>query len=323
MMKHAVALCLFSSTLALLAPSAMAGPHAKKAKRARVVKLSRDKPTGVVIVAEPAKAEGSTAAPKRARASYWMASDPHVPLAVVDGRQIRGVGKRGKDCGNANRWASPKSRWRAVDEWGQITGTFVVARSETFDLTQCREVTFAPSGKVRAGLRLFVSDDSGYRPRESAAFTPSGVEKKRFERFLNAVESAFVDHKPRGKYVPWGHRTMFFEVSMPRDPDWEGRVDGAGKAVVRPRRWAVSGGPVLTVSYLGHKGQWHAAKVLPPLGLTDSYKPVAVFDMNGDGIPEIVYQSGDGATFADAVMALDPKALTWSEAAESPGGAAL
>lgn len=323
MMKHAVALCLFSSTLTLLAPSAMAGPR-HKGKRAKVVKLSHDKPSGVVIVAEPARAEGSSPAPRRARSSFWMAADPHVPLAIVDGKQIRSVGKRGKDCGQAHRWASPRSRWRAVDAWGRITGSFVVAASETFDLTSCREVSFAAAqGKQKPGSGLFVSEDSGYKPGDSAAFTPSAPEKKKFERFLNAVESAFVDHKPRGKYVPWGQRTMFFEVTMPRDPQWEGRVDGAGKPVLRPRRWAVSGGPVLTVSYLGHKGQWHAARVLPPLGLADSYKPVAVFDMNGDGIPEIVYQSGDGAAFADAVMSLDPRALKWEEAAESPGGGAL
>ena len=60
-----------------------------------------------------------------------------------------------------------------------------------------------------------------------------------------------------------------------------------------------------------------------PLGLADSYTPVAVFDMNGDGIPEIVIRASDGPTYADRVLALDPATMTWAEAAESPGGAAL
>lgn len=324
MMKHAVALCLFTSTLALLAPPADAAPRVV-AKRHKPAKLSQDKPVAPVIVAEPAKAEGSSSTQRPAKPSYWMAADPHVPLAVVDGKQIRGVGKRGKDCGAANRWARPKSRWHAVDAWGRMMGTVEVKGSETFDLTTCREVAFTALAKHgdKLGSGLFVSDDSGYKPSPSAAFVASGMEKKRFERFLNAVEGAFVDHKPLGKYVPWGQRTMFFEVQMPKDPAWEGRVDGAGKPVERPRRWAVSGGPVLTIAYLGEHGNWHASRVLSPLGLADSYKPIAVFDMNGDGVPEIVYRAGDGASFADVVMSLDTTQLRWEEAAESPGGAAL
>jgi hypothetical protein len=149
------------------------------------------------------------------------------------------------------------------------------------------------------------------------------MEKKRFEVFLNNVEGAFIDHKPLGKYLPWGKRTMFFEVSLPKDPSWVGRVDGAGKPVERPRRWAVSGGAALTVAYQGQHGQWRAALVKPPLGLADSYVPVAVFDMNGDGIPEIVYRTSDGPTFADAVMSLDPRTMRWGDVAESPGGGAL
>ena len=61
----------------------------------------------------------------------------------------------------------------------------------------------------------------------------------------------------------------------------------------------------------------------PPLGLTDSYLPVAVFDLNGDGIPEIVYQSNDGPSNADSVMTLSPETMTWTDAVESPGGATL
>jgi hypothetical protein len=315
-MKHAIALSLFTSTLALLAPAHAKGPHRKAPKAEHAA------PVATLLVAEPGKAEGSSTSPRPAKPSYWLAADPHVPLAVVDGKHIQGVGKRGKDCGAANRWAKPKSRWHAVDAWGRITGTFAVKGAEAFDVTACREVAFETiTGKPGAGL--FVSDDSGYKPIESAAFTPSAVERKRFEGFLNQIEGTWVDHKPLGKAVPWGQRTMFFEASLPRDPAWEGRVDGAGKPVERPKRWAVSGGPVLTVAYLGQHGQWHASRVLPPIGLADSYLPVAVFDMNGDGIPEIVYRTSDGPTFADAVLALDPHAMKWDEAAESPGGAAL
>jgi hypothetical protein len=319
MYKHAVALSLFTSTLALLSPDALA-QHKKHDGAPKLDHVVR--PAAALIVAEPGKPDASTPAPKPAKASYWLAADPHVPLAVVDNRQIQGVGKKGKDCGSASRWAKPKSQWRAVEADGSLAGLFEVKGAELFDVTQCREVAF---GKVsgEAGSGLFVSADSGYKPEKSVMIKPSPAEKKKFERFLNAVEATWVDHKPLGKYVPWGQRTMFFEVSLPKDARWEGRVDGAGKPIERPKRWAVSGGPVLTIAYLGQHGTWHAATIKQPLGLADSYVPVAVFDMNGDGVPEIVYRSNDGASFADAVMTLDPATMRWDDAAESVGSSLL
>lgn len=305
-MKHAVALSMFASSLALLAGTASADPHHGK-HHVKPPRAEHARPAGVVIATEPAQAETS-ATPRPAKPSFWLASDPHVPLATVEGRQIRSVGKRGTSCGAAHRWARPKSRWHAVDAWGKITGHVEVKVAELYDVTQCREVAFTNlSGKP--GVGLFVSDDSSYRPGDSAAFTPSVLEKKRFERFLGGVETAFVD-RVSGKPVPLAKRTMFFEISPPR-------------GVEAPHRWAVSGGPILTVAYLGRSGRWHASRVLPPLGLADSYKPVAVFDMNGDGIPEIVYSSNDGPSFNDAVMSLDLDTARWNDAAESPGGATL
>lgn len=312
-MKHALALSLFTSLLALGAP-AFAKPHSHAKKPSA---LSSAKPTAALeLPAPPPEVQ------KRPHASFWLAADPHVPLAVVEGKAIRSVGKRGKECGASARWATPHSLWHAVDAWGQTAGFFELASSETFDLTACSEVSFTSrAGKPGAGL--FVSQDSGYTPGESARYTPSAPEKKRFERFLGAMESTWVNQKPLGKAVPWAKRTMFFQFAPPKDPSFEGRVDGAGNPLSRPRHWVVVGGPILTVAYLGEKGHWKAATVKAPLGLADSYTPVAVFDMNGDGIPEIVVRSSDGPTYADRVLALDPATMSWEEAAESPGGAAL
>src|SRR5262249_41009577 len=247
---------LLTSILVLGAPEA----HAKT-KRSRKPTLSASKP---VAAALEALAAPPPEVMKKPVSSFWMAQEPHVPLATVDGKAIHSVGKRGKDCGASNRWAKQKSRWHAVDQWGQITGLYEVKGSEILDVTTCREVSFAQrSGKSGAGL--FVSEDSGYTPGESAAYAPSVAEKKRFERFLGQMESEWVNSKPLGKSVAWGKRTMFF--NMPASKDAEVRVDGAGKPVERPRHWAVSGGPILTVAYLGQNGRWKAANVKAPLGL--------------------------------------------------------
>jgi hypothetical protein len=307
-MKDALCFSMFASVLALGAPSAYAKPHAhKKPSTLSAPKAALD------LELPPDEVK------KRPRASYWLAADPHVPLAVVEGKAIRSVGQRGKECGSTGRWATPHSRWHAVDAWGQTTGLFELTGSETFDVTACHEVSFATrSGKPGAGL--FVSDDSGYTPGETASYTPSALEKKRFEHFLGVMETSWVNQKPLGKAVPWGKRTMFFQLTP---PGFEGRVDGDGKPLERPRHWVVAGGPILVVGYLGENGHWKAASVNAPLGLADSYQPVAVFDMNGDGIPEIVVRASDGPSYADSVIALNPDTMTWEAAAESPGGAAL
>jgi hypothetical protein len=302
--------------LAIAAAILVAGASDAHAKPRKKRTLSAAKADAALQIPEKA-GEASQGKP-----SFWMAADPHVPLAVVNGVAIRSVGKRGAECGSGERWAKPASHWRSVDAWGQIAGVYEVDSSETFDVTGCREVSLANvSGKP--GVGLFVSADSGYAPGASASYAASPAEKKRFEHFLGAMEQSWVNQKPLGKAVPWGKRTLFFQLTPPKNAAVEGRVDGAGHPLVRPTRWAVAGGPMLVVAYEGEKGHWKAASVNAPLGLADSYTPIAVFDMNGDGIPEIVVRANDGPSFADRVLALNPKTMTWEEAAESPGGALL
>jgi hypothetical protein len=261
--------------------------------------------------ADPAPAPAHAPAKSHAKRSFWLAAEPHVPLAVVENGAIRSVGNRGKSCGAASRWAKPGAVWRAVDAWGQVAGEFEVAGSELYDVTHCHEVYFTPrSGKEGAGL--FVSDDSPWKPAPSVRWSPADAELKQLEHMTRAIEEAFVDGKPFGKEEGFAERARFFEIPAPKDPDDK-----------RATRWVVLGGPVLVVAYQGDHQQWKVSKVLTPLGLADSYPPVAVFDMNGDGLPEIVYHESDGPSFADNVLKFDPQDQSWTDVAESPGGATL
>ena len=133
------------------------------------------------------------------------------------------------------------------------------------------------------------------------------------------MESTWLNGRPFGKPVPAGKRTMFFQFMSPKHVSLPTAVDAHGNPVEAPRHWAVAGGPILVVAYYGANGQWKVATVKRALGVTDSYTPKAVFDMNGDGIPEIVVQSSDGPNFADNVLRFNPEAFSWEEAAESPG----
>lgn len=254
-----------------------------------------------------ARDEEAPAAKKHVKPSFWLAAAPHVPLARVDGEAIHPVGERGKTCGDESRWAAPLSHWKAVDSWGQVTGVFRVAGSDLYDVTQCHEVFFEGQKGEGPGV-LFVSEDSGWKPSKSAMWKPSVAEKKHFERFVGGVEQTFIDRKPQGLAGPLARRTLYFDVPA---------------ASGRPQHWAISGGPILVVAYLGEHGHWKASTVRPPLGLAKSYKPVSVLDMNGDGTPELVYHSDDGPSYADAVLSLNPGSMAWEDTAESPGGATL
>jgi hypothetical protein len=243
-------------------------------------------------------------------------------LAVVDGSLIHSVHRRGKECGDAHRWAHPKSAWKAVDAWGQLTGTGELVHSEVYDVTNCREAELKiATGKP--GVGLYVSEDSAYHPGPSAMHVPSFSEKRHFEHFLGLVDSAWLNGRPSGKTVPSAKRSMFFQFTPPKQAVLPNAVDAAGKAVEVPRHWAVAGGPTLVVAYLGANGHWKVATVKRALGVADSYTPKAIFDMNGDGVPEIVYQSSDGSNFADNVLQFNPQGFAWEDVAESPGGAAL
>src|SRR5277367_2369432 len=117
-MKDALCFSMFASILALGAPSAYAKPHAhKKPSTLSAPKAALD------LELPPDEVR------KRPRSSYWLAADPHVPLAVVEGKAIRSVGQRGKECGSTGRWATPHSRWHAVDAWGQTSGLFELTGS--------------------------------------------------------------------------------------------------------------------------------------------------------------------------------------------------
>ncbi len=258
--------------------------------------------------------------------SYWMAKEPHVPLAVVDGPTFKAVGKGRKACGAHAVWAKPKSEWHAVDAFGQVTGTFLVKGSERYDVTGCEEVQFEKKSG-RDGVGLFVSAGSAYKPPSSVAWAPSVAEQKRFGNFASVVQRLWVDKtgvhdkavkKAKADPAEMAKHALFF--SLP--PDKSGADSRLGHAD-RPTRWAVSGGPVLIIAYLGAEGAWKVADVRANVGVDYSYKPIAVMDMNGDGVPEIVIHESEGPSFHDAIISLDPTKMVWEDKVQSRGGATL
>ncbi|MEZ4294536.1 MAG: hypothetical protein R3B70_06140 [Polyangiaceae bacterium] len=264
----------------------------------------------LLVLAVPAGAGSKNKASKGSGgATRFLASG--VPLTEVRDGRLQAVGSAKLPCGARSRWAKVSSKWSALDAWGRVTGTLTISGSARYDATGCRRVSFS-EGTGQDGLGVFVAEGSGYVAGTSAEWKAGEASRKRFERLYSAQESAWVE----GKLSPVaGRRTMYFSL-----PAQEASVEGA-PTVRRPERWAVSGGRVLVVGYEGAGGAWKVGHVLPPNGKANAYEPLAVMDMNGDGLPEIVVHEEAGGVFSDRVLSFDAGTMRWESAVVSPGGA--
>jgi hypothetical protein len=278
--------------------------------------------TAIAALAFVCAASGAHAGPRRGHASghasghtsgapssFFLAGNPHVPLAVVTGHAITTAvssDERGKTCGRRARWATVGSRWRAVDVWGKVLGTYAVDGRDHYDVTGCFELSFA-SAPPRDGSLLFVSEDSAWREPPSAEWAPRAEERAAFATVLARVEGGQSQGALPTSLTEVGPDTRFFDVVS------------AGKTV----HMAVGGrcGGFLVGSFAA--GAWTIVKE-ERAGTRSQrvcHRPLAVFDMTGDGVPEIVLRSieGDGEWWGDSIIqrAADGR---WREVAASPGG---
>jgi hypothetical protein len=264
--------------------------------------------------------EDRTAGPAFFLASSTEPDGGHVPLAVVRNGQVgdavprpaKWPAVRPRDCGPRSRWAVVGSRWQALDEWGQIIGTAAVRERPVYDVTRCAELvlSLSPAGKID-GHTLFVSEDSAWRPSPAPVFSPSAAARQSFR----AIVEATVDDRRAGRAAlhpqcaAIKERVQFFAAS-----GGEGYAVGTsniGYVVARleGERWT----PVTT----------RVENYRPHAGAVTCYRPVAIFDMNQDGVPEVVLrQSAAGEAWGDLVLGRDP-AGRWGVVAISPGTAAI
>jgi hypothetical protein len=273
------------------------------------------------------------------RETRWYGAEPHVPLArvAVDAGE-RWLSPSGgislgiesaphRACG---AWAHVGTAWAAVDRWGQIVRPSRLTERNYYDSTRCHEVGFDADARVPPGQsyndwrpgRVVLYARGGFHPRASLRWSPSAAERADHERFVVSLTSMFLANP--GEHVrsanggnrgaaplPFADRTLFFHFTDPQSH--------------AERRLAVSGGSLLVVAERTAEGRWFVVHVDHRLSRTATnpmpYLPVAVFDMNDDGRPEIVYHDREsgGEFFGDAVLSLDPMD-EWHEAARSVGG---
>ena len=236
--------------------------------------------------------------------SYFLAGDPHVPLAVVSGRRIDDRTITDRRCGSRARWKRLGSRWKALDAWGQPIGVYTAKAKDDYDVTGCAELSFSPA-LANDLTHVLVSQDSAWRPSASVAWSAPPAQRAS----LAALAKTSIDDSHVAKSLEYPQcasipeRTRFFHV--PGRGDWAVATSNNGWLVARsdPRGWTVrSEDHSRTTSYS-----------------TGCFRPVAIFDMNGDGVPEIVmrYSGGDG--WNDFVLALGQDDR-WHVVASSNGG---
>lgn len=235
-----------------------------------------------------------------------IGSEPSTPFAVVRKGVVRSAGEA---C--CAQWARKDARFATVDAYGQIVGEAEIKGGEGYDVSQCYELSFTTKkGKPGVGLYL----DGGYKPPKSAAWTPSAAESTALAKLVASLESAMV---PKAAYecgsvkaLPLAERALHFSSKEP------------GKA---PVRWAVVGGALLVVARLQDDGRWVARTVLATESDTcrpRAYRPRAVFDVTGDGRPEIFVHEDFGDAFGDVALGLDPSGTEgrWIEVATAVYG---
>lgn len=290
-------------------PASLMTPESESAARAEKASVRAEKAAAHVEDTAPAS-EARSAKAAAPGLSRFLASG--VPLAEVRKGRLAPVGSAKRPCGAKESWAKTRSRWHALDAWGRIAGTLVIGGSERYEGTGCHQVWFA-EGAGHDGRGVLVAEGSGYTAGPSAEWKADAEQKRRFDRLYAAQEGAWVDGRA-GK-PSHERRTLFFEL-----PAQEADAEDA-PTQRRPARWAVSGGRVLLVGYVGATGAWKVGHVLPPNGKANAYEPLAVLDMNGDGLPEIVVHEEAGGVFTDRVLSFDPASMRWETAVDGPGGA--
>lgn len=258
-------------------------------------------------VRKPPSSRAREAAKEVAPSSFFLAANPHVPLAVVREGQLRSavnVSEHGKTCGSKKRWGAVGSTWHALDAWGRFAGTATIELVDHYDVTKCDEVIFAPKFHQHTNAMLFVSTDSTYKPAHSFEWAAPGSASWKLQALVGTVTGKRKQLPYVCSEVPKPVRTFHFSV------------DGV------EHRLGVGGGDAGYVIASYDAGAWTAERTeRAKANELACYRPVAVLDMNGDGRPEIVMRvvEGEGEFWGDMVLSRDA-AGHWITVAMSPGG---
>jgi hypothetical protein len=229
-------------------------------------------------------------------AHRWLGHAPITPMATVTKKGT--IRSAGQHC--CAPWATKGTRFVAVDAYGQPSGTVAIEGGEGYDVTQCYELSLKTvKGSVGAGI--YVDEASGWKPPKSLEWKPSDKERASLAKLVSDLERAFVPSEKGYKCsaadkvgLPIAQRSLFFA--------WKPKY-GDGSTV----KQVVVGGNILVVATLFEdEGRWvvrHLDSAYANDCLPKAYRPLAAFDMNGDGVPEIVFHEDFADSWSDEIIA--------------------
>ncbi|HEY5957397.1 MAG TPA: hypothetical protein VIV60_12615 [Polyangiaceae bacterium] len=252
-----------------------------------------------------------------ADAVRWIGAAPSTPLAIV--RQHKVV-SAGVSC--CAKWRNRAGAWKEVDRYGTVVGEAELRAHERYDVTGCWEFEFArkPLKVDNPGEGANLWFQGTWTPPARVGFTPTPAECKALSASLSKLE-ALVVPTPSAPCTTEPTKlserpTIFFKIAY---------FLGSEQPTLLP--FAVTGGPVLTLARLQKNGVWVMSNIVTT-GASDRcgrdvYQPRAVFDMNGDGRPELVIHRDFGDSSDDIVLSLHPTLVDgeWTTVATGVHGA--
>src|SRR5262249_20292472 len=127
-----------------------------------------------------------------------------------------------------------------------------------------------------------------WRSQPSPEWTPDSNERASFDAFMAAASPLLL---PYAGFARQG--TRFFRTPPQSQPSM---------------RWAVIGGCGLMIARFT-SARWTVAYLensrCQESGADDAYSPLAVVDIDGDGLPEVIYHYGADATYGESLLRFD------------------
>lgn len=286
---------------------------------------------GAAAGAQSRAHEARRRTPPAPTSTRWIGASPRVPLAEV--RVNDPDPQRFDFPENACRaWAVVNSTWNAIDKWGQLVGPAHLISRDYYEVSDCYENTFDLDSPLPPQESLsdwhsqhaVLYAQGAFTPSPSVEWTPTAQVRAEHARFLESLDRLILDTsaepnthgQPIAQPVPV--ETMFFRFTERPMPDNE--------RPVAVREFAASGGRSFVIAERVASGAWRIAHLniaaaVSRIHVVDAYRPVAVFDMNADGYPEVVlhFRESSGEWFGDFIVSMNARA-SWLHVGGGVGG---
>jgi hypothetical protein len=211
----------------------------------------------------------------------FLGLNPHGPLVLLQ----RGTVASPTDSA-CRSWAQPDQRWNALDRWGTVVGKVKVTVLDRYDVTNCDEV-YVDTVKGNQGAGIFVRGD--YKAPASARATLSSSQRRQLRAIIAKRDKNVValSKSHFAKSAAFSKRMMTF---VDRDGTKRAFIGGVTASIYK-----------LDINDVW-KLEWTEKRTNGPNEWVIGFSPIAVLDIDGDGVPEIIYHSNFGEWYGDSTM---------------------